>query len=165
MSATPSHALLDEIDAMLPPRATDAEVLARVLDAVLRHFNCVTGTIHRLDSASGLLALCAARGIPAAILERVRSIPIGKGMAGLAAQQRECVQVCNLQTDASGAAKPGAKLTEMAGSIAAPMLVEGELLGTIGIAKPSEYEFTADERALLLEAGMRIARRMWSNTP
>ena len=93
------------------------------LDLILAEFNCPVGTIHQLDEATGLLHLLVRRGIPDAILDRVSRIPVGKGMAGLAAERRECVEVCNLQTDSSGDAKPGAKLTGMEGSIAVPMLI------------------------------------------
>lgn len=131
-----------------------------LLVRILAEFQCVTGTIHRLSAKSGLLELVAQRGIPDAIMSRVERIPIGKGMAGLAAERREPVQVCNLQTDDSGKAKPGAKLTQMAGSIAVPVLVEGELRGTLGIARPDAYEFSADQIATILAIGEHIGRRL-----
>ncbi len=165
MSDKPSAPLIDELQQILDSPGPAADRLPLVLDAVLRHFDCVTGTIHRLDAATSLLELCASRNIPEAILDRVRRIPIGKGMAGLAAERRECVQVCNLQTDESGTAKPAARQTQMAGSIAAPMLVDGELRGTIGIARPEEHEFTPAQRELLMQVGERIADRLRSQSP
>src|SRR5216110_1850867 len=77
------------------------------LDAVLGAFGCATGTIHRFDDGAGLLRLAAQRGLPEPLLPIVRAIPVGKGMAGRAAARREPVQVCNLQTDASGVANRG----------------------------------------------------------
>ena len=151
---TDSSDLRREIDALLA--AGGVAPFEPVLDRLLAHFACVTGTIHRLNPATGLLELVAQRGIPPAILDRVRQIPIGKGMAGLAAERRECVQVCNLQTDDSGVAKAGAKLTEMQGSIAAPIMINGALRGTLGVAKPTAYEFTAAERDLLMEIGRMV---------
>ncbi|HJT77495.1 MAG TPA: GAF domain-containing protein [Gemmataceae bacterium] len=146
---------LDRIAETLQPGATDA-ALTRVLELALAHFGCAVGTVHDLDPASGLLRLRAQRGIPDMLLPRVQRIPVGKGMAGIAAERREAVQVCNLQTDASGVAKPAAKDTRMEGSIAAPMLVGGELRGVLGVAKPTPYEFTAEETALLLEAAEAV---------
>jgi putative methionine-R-sulfoxide reductase with GAF domain len=131
-----------------------------LLDPILTHLSCVVGTIHRFDPATQQLELLAHRGIPDAILPQVRRIPIGKGMAGLAAQRRECVSVCNLQTDDSGAAKPAAKLTGMEGSIAVPMLVDGELRGVLGVAKPTAYEFTESEKKLLLQVASLIGERL-----
>ena len=148
--------LLSKIDAALGGDGDSDVRLQAALEEVISAFDCSVGTIHSVDAASGMLALRAQRGIPEAIMDKVRLIPIGKGMAGLAAARREPVQVCNLQTDDSGVAKPGAKLTQMEGSIAAPMLVGDKLCGTIGIAKPTPYEFSKDESALLLRVGSVI---------
>ncbi len=152
--------LLTEIDTILAERGATNDALLAILDRTLTRFDCVTGSIHLLSKADNMLELLAQRGIPEAILDRVRHIPIGKGMAGIAAERLAPVQVCNLQTDDSGVAKPGAKMTEMKGSIAAPMFAGNELRGTIGVAKPQEYEFTPQEQTLLLEIGQRIAVRL-----
>lgn len=152
-----SGQLLHAIQSRLEGAPLNEAVLRSVLDMTLAHFNCVVGTLHRLNPESGLLELIAARGIPDAIMDRVGLIPIGKGMAGLAAERMEPVQVCNLQTDDSGVAKPGAKLTEMEGSVAAPIIIDGKLVGTIGVAKPQSYEFTEEERELLMAVGRTMA--------
>jgi hypothetical protein len=47
-------------------------------------------------------------------LRAVQIVPIGKG-TGLAAERKEPISVCNLQTDSSGDARPGAKATGMEG--------------------------------------------------
>jgi putative methionine-R-sulfoxide reductase with GAF domain len=127
---------------------------------VLTAFGCTVGTVHRLRPGAPILDLAAQRGVPEAILPQVREIPVGKGMAGLAAERRQPVQVCNLQTDDSGVAKPAAKQTKMEGSIALPMLVAGELRGTLGVAKPTVHEFTAEEVRCLLEVAERIGGAM-----
>ena len=159
-----SDAFVDQIVNRLNETANSPDDAARhagwlgLLDDLLARFECQVGTIHRLNAASGLLHLVAQRGVPEAILDRVRVIPVGKGMAGLAAERREAVQVCNLQTDTSGQAKPGARQTGMEGSIAAPMLVDGVVRGTLGVAKPVVYEFTDDEKRLLMTIGAAIGR-------
>lgn len=126
-----------------------ADVLARVLDA----FGGVAGTIHRFNPATDLLELAAHRGIPEAVRERAARVPIGKGMAGIAAERRQAVQVCNLQTDDSGVARPAARETPVEGAIAVPMLVEDELRGMLGVAKATAYEFSPAEVDLLLRLG------------
>lgn len=151
MANTAFAGFLDELKALTGP-GEDAGLLA-ALDATVRRFGCVVGTIHDLDPATGMLRLRVHRGIPEAVLERVRVIPIGKGMAGLAAERREPVQICNLQTDDSGQAKPAARLTGMEGSISFPMIVGGELKGAMGVAKPVAYEFTAEEKEELMRIG------------
>ena len=152
--------LLNAIEEMLDENGTVDSNLAALLDTVLKHYECVTGTIHVLDPGTGTLKLSAQRGVPEAIMARVREIPIGKGMAGLAAERREPVQVCDLQTDDSGVAKSGAKLTGMQGSIAFPLLEGPDLRGTMGVSKPGEYEFSQAETELLMKIGRAVARRL-----
>lgn len=130
------------------------------LDEVLRHFGGSVGTLHGLDAASDSLVLLAERGLPPALRPKVERIPVGKGMAGLAAERRAPVQVCNLQTDPSGVARPSARETQVAGSITVPLLDGGALRGTLGIAKTTPHEFSADETALLLACGAAIARAL-----
>ncbi len=149
--------LIEELRKIMARQGTTDPACDLVLDKVLEAFDCQVGTIHSLDRDTGMLKLRARRGIPDIILDKVRMIPIGKGMAGLAAERKQAVQVCNLQTDDSGAAKPGAKNTQMEGSVAAPMLLDGKLLGTIGIAKPVAYEFTKEEMDSLMAIGSLIA--------
>jgi len=129
-----------------------------LLERVTAHFDCPVGTVHMLDDNDGMLHLCAQRGLPPPVLDKVQVIPIGKGMAGIAAERKQPVQVCNLQTDDSGVARPGAKLTQMEGSLASPMLDGDTLRGVVGIAKPHAYDFTEEETSLLLEVGAAIAR-------
>jgi putative methionine-R-sulfoxide reductase with GAF domain len=131
-----------------------------LLDEVLGRFGCATGTIHLLDSHSGVLHLRAQRGVPDELLARVREVPLGKGLAGLAAQRGEPVRVCNLQADTAGLAKPAAKQTGMAGAIAVPMLVAGEVRGVLGVAKPVEHDFDAAETAELLAAASAIGQAL-----
>ncbi len=141
-----------------PPMTSSLEA---ALDSLLREFGCDGGTIHVLDADNGVLRLAAHRGIPEFVLLRVRDVPIGKGMAGLAAKRREPVQACDLQTDSCGAAKPTVGESNMAGSIAAPMIApDGSLKGTIGISKAAPYDFTADECERLMHAGTRIAEQL-----
>ena len=131
-----------------------------LLESIISTFDCTTGTIHTLDKETNLLMLKAQKGIPDFLLPKMSVIPIGKGMAGIAAERRQPVEMCNLQTDASGVARPAAKETKVEGSIAAPMLLDGELYGTLGIAKPVPYDFTKEESEALLKIGEEISRRI-----
>jgi len=156
---------IDDIRAVVLTQLTgkshEAIDFETVLQSLLSYYGCLTGTLHRLE-ADGLLHLVAQRGIPEAIIDRVRVIPVGKGMAGLAAERREPVQMCNLQTDTSGDAKPGAKLTQMKGSIAVPMIIDDQLVGVLGVAKPEEYEFTDEEIAELTDIACEIGKTFLS---
>lgn len=133
-----------------------------LLSEVISHFDCTTGTIHLLEPGTILLKLKAQQGIPEFLLPKVTEIPIGKGMAGIAAERRKPVEMCNLQTDTSGVARPAARETKVEGSVAVPMILEGELYGTLGIAKPVPYDFTereVEDLLLIGEAVSRVVRR------
>ncbi|MDO1511394.1 GAF domain-containing protein [Maribacter confluentis] len=132
---------------------------ALVLNATLNFFDCTTGTIHTLDQNS-LLQLTAHKGIPEFLIPKLTTIPIGKGMAGIAAERKKPVEMCNLQTDDSGVARPSAKDTKVEGSLAAPLLHDNTLYGTIGIAKPIPYDFSEKEISLLMQIGNLISKKM-----
>jgi signal transduction protein with GAF and PtsI domain len=155
-AAAQQQQLLTEIRETLGRGGATEANLRSVLDKVLARFDCTTGTVHALDPASGLLVLRAQRGIPEHLMDRVQRFPIGKGMGGIAAERRAPVQVCNLQTDTSGVARPAAKETRMEGSIAVPMLVGDSLRGVLGVAKPVPYEFTEAESGALMAVAAAI---------
>ena len=128
--------------------------LTAALAATVAHFGCQAGTIHLLRD--GVLQLAAHRNIPPPVVQIIGTVPVGKGIAGLAAERREPVTICNLQTDSSGQARPGAKATGMEGSLAVPMLVGGELRGVLGIARAEAYDWSESETALVLAIAARL---------
>ena len=130
--------------------AGDPDVLLRL---TLDRFEADTGTLHRLGP-DGLLHLKAWAGsIPDELLPVIRMIPVGKGIAGLAVERNEPVDLCNLQTDQSGTARPGAKQTGVRGSICVPVTDDGKAVGALGIATEAERTFSEQEIALLMEVG------------
>ncbi|MFC4871606.1 GAF domain-containing protein [Negadavirga shengliensis] len=130
------------------------------LSETLHVFACTTGTLHVLEPSSNILHLKAYTGIPDFLLPKMTEIPVGKGMAGIAAERREAVQVCNLQTDASGVVRPGAKDTKVEGAITVPLLKKDELYGTLGIAKKEPYEFTDEETNDLMQIAETMAEKI-----
>ncbi|MGH7150981.1 MAG: GAF domain-containing protein [Planctomycetota bacterium] len=133
--------------------------LEAVLGIVAERFGARVATLHLLDADGATLRLRAHRGgLPPAVLEAARSVPVGKGIAGLAAHLREPVSTCNLQTDASGVARPGARQTGLKGTMCVPMLDGDRLAGTLGVGVDEEHVFSAQETTELLEAGARVAR-------
>ena len=121
-----------------------------VLVQVLNNFECVTGTLHRTDSSTGLLTLVTQHGIPPHVLPmllpKIDNIPFGKGIAGCAAQRKEAVQLCNLQEDLGGVAKPDAQKTNVQGALAVPIVgADGNVLGVLGIGKMQTYDFNVHE--------------------
>jgi signal transduction protein with GAF and PtsI domain len=134
--------------------ATEDEALTRIL----QHFAADSGTIHLLADDGVLHLRAASRGIPPVVIETVRRVPIGKGMAGLAVERRAPVNACNIQTDTSGDVRPGAKATGLQGSVVVPILRGESAIGALGIASRHERTFTEAEIALLLRAGRTLAR-------
>lgn len=135
---------------------TWAEFLAQTIS----QFGCTTGTLHRLDPSDRHLKLVAQQGIPEALMPIIQSIPVGKGIAGVAAERQEPVEMCNLQTDTSGVAKTGAKQTQVQGTLAVPVMDGERLCGTLGIGKLVPYDFTAEEKEQLMHAARSIAARL-----
>lgn len=130
-----------------------------ILSAILEFFDCTAGSIHTLDRTNNTLHLKAHQGIPDFLLPKMAIIPVGKGMAGVAAERLEAVQMCNLQTDDTGIARPSAKETKVEGAMTAPMLYQEKLYGTLGIAKSTAYDFTEEETIALLEIGAYLVKK------
>ena len=131
----------------------------KFLSGILEKFGCQTGTIHRTAEDGVTLALVCQIGVPEMLMEKISLIPFGKGIAGAAAERKEPVELCNLQQDLGGVAKPDARQSGVAGSIAQPIFASDSLqvLGTLGIGKYIPYEFTAAEKESLTAVAEEIA--------
>ena len=105
--------------------------MQKQLEDIVRQFDADTASIHLLED--GVLILKAEVGLPPHIAEIVSRVPVGKGMAGLAAQRNEPVSSCNIQTDATGDVKPGARATGVNGAIVVPIRdANGQVRGALG---------------------------------
>lgn len=119
------------------------------LEEIAGDFAADTGSIHLLEN--GVLILKAHIGLPPHIVPVVSVVPIGKGMAGQAAERNEPVSVCNLQTDESGKFPSGAKATGVNGAIVVPIRdADGQMKGTLGIGVLRDYEYSNEEIVRLL---------------
>jgi putative methionine-R-sulfoxide reductase with GAF domain len=126
------------------------------LERIVRSFGADSGTLHLLEG--GVLVLKAQVGLPPPVVEIVRTVPVGKGMAGLAAERNEPVSSCNIQQDRTGDVRPGAKATGQQGAIVVPVRdAAGQVRGALGIAVRREHEYTADETRRLLAEAARLA--------
>lgn len=139
----------------------EADRFRSALRIVLEHFGAQIGTIHGLDTKDGhLYLLAASEGIPEPVLEVSRRIPLGKGIAGAAAQSKKPVSLCNLQTDDSRVARPGAKATGAHGALCVPIFQGEQVIGTLGIGCKDERVFTEAETEELLAAGRALASQI-----
>lgn len=120
------------------------------LEGTLTERGAKAGTVHLFDPADGLLHLAAWVAIPPPVLDAVRTIPRGKGMAGLAWERDVPVQTCNLQTDRTGDVRPGARAVDAQAAVALPVHgPDGTLRAVVGFAFAGERELTPDEIAAL----------------
>lgn len=141
------------IAALLKTGGPSDLLLEKCLVEILKHFSSETGTLHRFDEATQLLHLVAQVGLPPVMLDIVKTIPSGKGIAGQVVMENRPVTICNLQTDTSGVAKPGAKQTGVGGALCVPIRrsdkMSDQILGTLGIGTKREHEYSAMEINLL----------------
>lgn len=127
--------------------------LEAALAVVIEALGADTGTLHLLGADGQLHLAATGGGIPPAVVDMIQVIPVGKGMAGLAVERAAPVTACNIQTDATGDVRPGARATGLEGAICVPALSGESAVGALGVANREERDFSDEEQRLLLEAG------------
>lgn len=155
----PQNSLLEDLRAILK---SDAEnPLQRAVETLRESFAAITCTLHEAEYADGssvpILRLRGSVGLPDAVRAIAERIPFGKGMAGICAERREPVTVCNLQTDDSGVVRPGAKETAVAGALVVPLLRDQRVVGTLGVGKSVDHEYGEEEIGRLEACGELIS--------
>jgi GAF domain-containing protein len=115
------------------------------------------GRLHTLGAAGMLHPKASAPEMPAQVLETIRTIPVGKGMAGLAVDRAAPVDACNIQTDDSGDVRPGARLMGLKGGVVVPVFDGERVVGALGIGNVAERTFTQAEVERLLACGREFA--------
>ena len=156
------NGLHEEIRSVLRDASDRQAALQRTLALVLARFKSETGTIHTLDPDRQVLHLAAQVGLPPPMIEVVKEIPVGKGIAGQVIARGGPVTICNLQTDASGVAKPGARQTGVGGALCVPLREGEKMIGTIGVGTMRQYEYTPEETAELEQIGRTIGSHISS---
>jgi GAF domain-containing protein len=142
-----------EIAAVLGKTTGREAVLHEALQRILAALHSETGTIHLLNRETQLLQLAAQIGLPPQMLDIVKTIPVGKGIAGQTVAQGKPVTICNLQTDTSGVAKPGARQTGVGGALSVPVRNGETIVGTLGVGTMRAYEYTPEETRVLEDIG------------
>jgi L-methionine (R)-S-oxide reductase len=141
------------------------ESVGNWLGEVLGSFGCQTGTLHRADGE--WLDLVAHAGVPEFLIPKITRIPFGKGIAGAAAERREPVELCNLQQDLGGVARPDARETKVSGSLAVPVFSPdgARVLGTLGIGMHAPHDFTDDEKSRLSAIAAEVGKSWAAGGP
>ena len=137
--------LIERLKAILQEKGEPAGRLQAAVEEIAGEFEALSCTFHRAIEDHSFLELIAQTGLPPHIAELAVRIPFGKGMAGICAERREPVTMCNLQTDDSGVARPAARDTKVEGAVVVPLLIGGEVAATIGIGKSREYDYSEGE--------------------
>ena len=125
------------------------------LEGFIAELDAFAGTVHvqRGDD----LYLTAAHNIPPHVVQIVAYVPHGKGMAGVAQVKKQPVQTCNLQTDASGTIKPGAKAVDAQAAVALPVLDDsGAVRAVVGVAWRREGEIGAEEEQAMMQRAAQL---------
>jgi L-methionine (R)-S-oxide reductase len=128
------------------------------LGRILEEMSADSGTIHVLGDDGVLHLKAASAGIPQVVLDTIKDVPVGKGMAGLAVERRQPVNACNIQIDATGDVRPGARATGLQGSVVVPLMRGEDAVGALGVANRRERTFTEAEEKRLVEIGRVLAR-------
>jgi len=133
--------------------------LATDLGAIASEIGADSVTLHLLGKDGQLHLAAAVPPMPEAVMEKIRSIPVGKGMAGLAVSRAAPVDACNIQSDDSGDVRPGARLTGLQGALVVPVLDGEQVVGALGVGTQTERTFTETEAARLIELARPFASR------
>lgn len=132
-----------------------------VLSNIVTKFSADIGTLHKLNQEDNHLYLIShTQGIPPQVLTEIECIKMGKGIAGAAAESRKPVNICNLQADKGGIARPGAKATKAEGTICVPVFLDNKVVGTLGVGSFGGHAFTEQEIQELIEIGKGLAHRL-----
>jgi hypothetical protein len=120
----------------------DESIQGWLHDLLGRH-GAMAGTVHVVRGDA--LEIAAAHNIPPKVQEVTARIPLGKGMAGLAWQHDRAISTCNLQEDATGAVKPGARAVDGKAAIALPVHEgSGKVRAVVGLAWADERDLPDD---------------------
>ena len=151
----------ERIDDMVKTAPTPEQGAERALEIILAETATTTGTVHLIPPGGQMMELLVARDIPPAVLDKVRVIPIGKGMAGVAVEKRQPVTTCNLQQDdAGGVIRQGARATGAQGALAVPIIVDDEAIGALGVATREPRDFTRAEIDAILAMASVLGRAL-----
>ena len=126
------------------------------LETFIRRHQGIAGSVHR-RSGPDELALVATVNIPEVVKNIVKTVPRGKGMAGLALERNAAISSCNIQSDATGQVRPGARAVDAQAAVALPVQnSDGEVRAVVGIAFANERTLTDSELQALADAASEL---------
>ncbi len=147
---------LQEIVQAASAHAPLSERLPRVTELVTTAMDMEGCTIFLRDEATNVLALRAAKGMDPATVGAV-TLRIGRGIAGMAAQQRKTIVAANAREHPSFYSHPGLTGDNFGSQVSSPLIVDEQqrLVGVISVHRLAAGEFTdADIEFLETVAGV-----------
>ncbi|MBW4679321.1 MAG: PAS domain S-box protein [Microcoleus vaginatus WJT46-NPBG5] len=130
------------------------ELLNELLDRLCEVLSVDTAAVLLVDAESNTLVVRAARGVEGAIEQQIR-IPIGQGVAGRIAAERQPVLI---ERDAyTQAYSPFLQEKKIQSLMGAPLLVEDRVLGVVQAGTVNVRSFTSDDLHLLQLVAERVA--------
>jgi signal transduction protein with GAF and PtsI domain len=131
--------------------------LDQALKEAMAHVQGDSGTIHLKEPDRLVLRLAASAAVSEAILEAVREVPWGKGMAGMVAEQGRPVCFIELPRSTSPDIHPTVRQSGLHDAIVVPMMHGDDVVGTIGIGFKIERTMGLDEIRWLTQFGRELA--------
>jgi PAS domain S-box-containing protein len=132
------------------------QVLQSIVDSAIRLVSASTGgVIHLVDEATGKLMPWTALAPEISVQEKYLEMSIGKGIAGLAVQEKRPINVPNVEKDprflAVDTTSPKKSL------LTAPLLVDEDCIGTLSLNSDRVGAFSADDERLLATLAAQAA--------
>jgi len=142
-------AALYRITSIVQKTVNEQEVLEEILDGITREFGYSDVSILLLDEGSNELKVRASRGNANASI----SVPLGNGIIGFAAVQRELVYVDDVNTDSTYIANNDTT----ARAVIVPLIVNDKLLGVLDVEVSKERVIQPYDLDLLRSLSSQIA--------
>ena len=128
------------------------DLLRELLSRIRRHLAADYVTVLEISEDASTLLACASEGLEDEVTRRVR-MAVGEGLSGEVARTREAAAADDLSTTA--VTRPA--LGRFRSLAAAPLLVEGRVLGVLEIGTVAARHFTEDDIRLLQLVADRVA--------
>jgi len=122
--------------------SSEDEVLAGLLDEVVRQTGAGHVSVMLFDSKEACLRIAAARGMDRELARSIRIRP-GDQIAGWVFQQGKPV-ILNRDTQEESIFAPLLKRTEITSAISFPLIVRGDILGVVNISRTADDVFFSE---------------------
>ena len=125
------------------------EVIARLLERTLVHFDAEIGSVLQLDF-DGTLRIVCSRGLPDDVVAQSRLLP-GEGISGFVLSSGEPLLIPDIETDPRFRRRNHERYYTSS-CISAPLLLDSEARGVINVNNKRSREFFDTDDLVLLEA-------------